>query len=94
MTSSGGYIAFVATANFTSGTVNLLDILKWVMAKGWLSDKSRLDQICYGVEIVSTDDAEATFQVTAFSIDTTSKPTLDFKAPANSRGRDDGQKAK
>jgi hypothetical protein len=67
--SGSSYIAFVATANFTSGTVNLLDIMKWVMAKGWLSDKCTLDQICYGVEIVSTDDAEATFQVTAFSID-------------------------
>ncbi len=71
--SGSGYIAFVATANFTSGTVNLLEIMKWVMAKGWLSDKSTLNQICYGVEIVSTDDTEATFQVTAFSIDAKSR---------------------
>jgi hypothetical protein len=101
--SSSGYIAFVPTANFTSGTVDLLDILKWVMAKGWLSDKSTLNQICFGVEIVSTDDSEATFQVTAFSIDTKLKPTLDLTAPANNatnsmpasnRGRSNVQKTK
>jgi hypothetical protein len=63
-----GYIAFVAATNFASGTINLLDIIKWATAKGWLSNKSTLNQICFGVEIVSTDDAEATFQVTAFSI--------------------------
>jgi len=37
--SGSGYIASVATAHFTSGTVNLLDIMEWVIAKGWLSDK-------------------------------------------------------
>lgn len=68
-THSGGYIAFVATTNFTSGTVDLLDIMKWTMAKGWLSPKSTLNQVCFGVEMVSTDDAEARFQVTRFSID-------------------------
>ena len=78
-----GYIAFVATTNFTSGTVNLLDIMKWVIAKGWLSGKSTLNQICFGVEIVSTDDAEATFQVTAFSIDAKLRPKLDLTAPAS-----------
>ena len=44
-----GYLAFVATVNFTSGTVNLLEITKWVMAKGWLSSEATLDQICFGV---------------------------------------------
>jgi hypothetical protein len=63
-----GYIAFVATANFNSGAMNLLDIMKWVTAKGWLPRKSNLNQICFGVEVVSTDDAEMRFQVTAFSI--------------------------
>jgi hypothetical protein len=83
--SSNRYIAFVAKADFTSGTVNLLDIIKWAMAKGWLATTSTLNQICFGVEIVSTDDAEATFQVTAFSIDTKLKaapaPTSTSRAP-------------
>jgi hypothetical protein len=67
--SSSGYIAFVATRNFTVGTVNLLDIMKWTMARGWLTDTSVVNQICFGVEMVSTDDAEARFDVSAFSID-------------------------
>lgn len=67
--SSSGYIAFVAITNFTSGTVNLLDIIKWTMAKGWLASTSTVNQICFGVEMVSTDDVEARFEVSAFSID-------------------------
>ncbi len=76
---SSGYIAFVATANFTSGKVNLLAVMNWVIDKGWISSKSILNQICFGVEIVSTDDADATFRVTAFSIDAKSKPRPDAK---------------
>ncbi len=68
-TSNSGYIAFVPTANFTSGTMDLLEIMNWTIAKGRLSAKSTLNQICFGVEIVSTDDADATFQVSTFSID-------------------------
>jgi len=81
--SSDGYIAFVATTNFTSGTVNLLDITKWAIAKGWLSTTSTLNQICFGAEMVSTDDKEARFQVTAFSIDAKLKPRLELSAPAS-----------
>jgi hypothetical protein len=78
-----GYIAFVATTNFTSGTVNLLDIMKWAIAKGWLSDKSTLDQICFGAEIVSTDDTDATFRIAAFSIAARFRPRLEPAAPAS-----------
>src|SRR3954468_14456900 len=35
----------------------------------WQVVRSSLNQMCFGVETVSTDDADATFQVTAFSID-------------------------
>jgi len=73
----------VVTTNFTSGTINLLEIMKWTMAKGWLSSKSTLNQICFGVEIVSTGDADATFQVTAFSIDAKLRPRLDRVVPAS-----------
>jgi hypothetical protein len=66
---ASGYIAFVTTTNFTSGTVDLLDIVKWTTAQGWLPKKSTLSQICFGIEMVSTDDTDATFRVTAFSID-------------------------
>lgn len=82
-TPSSGYIAFVATTNFTSGTVNLLDLMKWTIAKGWLPGQSSLNQVCFGVELVSTEDADATFQVTAFSIDAKFRPRL---APTASAG--------
>ena len=82
-TPSSGYIAFVATTNFTSGTIDLLEIMKWTMAKGWLSSNSSLNEICYGVEIVSTGNADATFKVSAFSIDAKLRPRLDLTAPAS-----------
>jgi len=75
--SNSGYIAFVATTNFTAGTVNLLDVMKWSAAKGWFSNTSTVNQICFGVEMVSTDDAEARFEVTKFSIDGKLRPKLD-----------------
>ena len=67
-TSSNGYIAFVPTAVFTSGTVDILEIFKWTMSKGWLPANSTLGQIDFGVEIVSTNGANATFKCTDFSI--------------------------
>jgi hypothetical protein len=85
---NSGYIAFVATTNFTSGTVDLLNITKWVIAKGWLSSQSTLNQICFGVEMVSTDDTDATFKVTEFSIDSKLEPTLSSRAPAGDATND------
>lgn len=67
-TADNHYIAFVAATNVTSGKLNLLDIMKWTMAKHWIPGHSTLDQICFGVEVVSTDDSDATFRVTEFSI--------------------------
>lgn len=78
-----GYLALVATIPFTSGTVDLLEIMKWAVAKGWLSSKSTLHQICFGVEVVSTDDTDARFQVTAFSIDAKLKPGPDLTERAS-----------
>ncbi len=70
---NNGYIAFVAATNFTSGTVYLLDLMKWTMTKGWLASTSTVNQICFGVEMVSTGDADAKFEVTSFLIDSKSK---------------------
>jgi hypothetical protein len=67
-TSNNHYIAFVPTAVFTSGTVDLLEIIRWTMSQGWLPSTSTLGQICFGVEIVSTNGSNATFYFTDFSI--------------------------
>jgi hypothetical protein len=75
----GGYTAFVATDNLTSGDVNLLEILKWTVTQGWLTSDCTVDQICFGVEVVSTEDEEATFRITEFSIEAKMKLEFDLR---------------
>lgn len=65
---NGSYIAFVGEANFTSGTLNLLAVFKWIIAQGWMPASSTLGQIDYGAELVSTNGAPATFTFTDFSV--------------------------
>ena len=65
---SGSYIAFVEATNVTSGTVNLLSFFNHIIAKGWIPSTSTVGQIDYGVELVSTNGADATFQVNNFSL--------------------------
>jgi len=68
--SNGNYIAFVATANYTSGSVNLLGFLKFAASKGWLSNgmSAKLWQVDYGVEISSTNGRPAKFDFTNFDV--------------------------
>jgi hypothetical protein len=66
----GGYMAFVAEPAFTSGTVNLLAFFDYVISQGYIAANSTLGQIDYGVELVSTDSAPATFTFTNFSVTT------------------------
>jgi hypothetical protein len=65
---SGSYIAFVENTNVTSGTVNLLSFFNHIIAKGWIPSTSTVGAIDYGVELVSTNGADATFQVNNFSL--------------------------
>jgi hypothetical protein len=65
---AGSYIAFVVETNVTSGTVNLLSIFQHIITKGWIGANSTLGQIDYGVELVSTGGADATFEVNGFSL--------------------------
>jgi hypothetical protein len=67
---SGSYIAFVDTTNVTSGTVNLLSFFNHIISKGWIPSTSTVGAIDYGVEIVSTNSTNATFQVNNFSLTT------------------------
>jgi hypothetical protein len=65
---SGSYIAFVATANVTSGSLDLLSFFDHVISEGWVPSTSTLGAIDYGIEIVSTGGADATFELDAFSL--------------------------
>ena len=67
---SGSYIAFVATSNATSGTLDLLAFFDHVIAKGWILPTSTLGAIDYGIELVSTNGMDATFAVDDFSLTT------------------------
>jgi len=67
---SGSYIAYVETTNVTSGTVNLLSFFNHIIAKGWIPPTSTVGAVDYGIEIVSTNSADATFQVNSFSLTT------------------------
>jgi hypothetical protein len=67
-TSDGSYVAFVATATFTSGTVDLLQIFNYMIGQTWIKASDTLSQIDFGVEIVDTAGGDATYQFTNFSI--------------------------
>jgi hypothetical protein len=67
-TSDNGYLAFVPDAPLTSGRLDLLAMLRWLTSKGWLADDSTLGQICFGIEVVSTNDTDAVFTVSDFGI--------------------------
>jgi hypothetical protein len=66
----GGYLAFVAEPAFTSGTLNLRTFFDYAMSQGDIAANSTLGQIDYGVELVSTDSAPATFRFSDFSVTT------------------------
>jgi Glycosyl hydrolase family 12 len=65
---NGNYMAFVANSNVTSGNLNLLDFFQWLIAKGWVPADSTLNQVDYGVEIVTTNGAPATFSFSDFRV--------------------------
>jgi Glycosyl hydrolase family 12 len=65
---SGNYIAFVPSSNFTSGSMDLLAFFKWLTSKGWIGSNATLGQVDYGVELVSTNGAPATFSFSNFSV--------------------------
>ncbi len=68
MTADGLHFVLEATSPFSTGTVDLLEIIQWVNGT-WLGPDVTLGQIDFGVEIESTDGASATFAFDSFSID-------------------------
>jgi hypothetical protein len=66
---STNYVAFVANTNYTSGSLNLVDFFNFAISHGLMPASSTLYQVDYGVELVSTNAAPATFSVTNFSVE-------------------------
>jgi hypothetical protein len=67
-TGSGGYVAFVATASFTSGTVDLLEIFNYATSHGWLPSGSTVSQLSFGIEVCSTAGPSATWTIGDYGI--------------------------
>jgi hypothetical protein len=68
--SDGGVhvITLLSTEVQTSGSIDLKEILDWVLEKTWIDADATINQIGYGVEICSTEDEPATFYFTDFSV--------------------------
>ena len=61
-------LSFVAGTDMAAGTVNIRAMLDYLVSHGRVPANSTLGQICYGVEIVSTNGAPGTFRFTGFSL--------------------------
>jgi Glycosyl hydrolase family 12 len=65
---STNYVAFVVNTNYTSGSLNLKDFFNFAIEHDLMPASSTLYQVDYGVELVSTNAAPATFSFTNFSV--------------------------
>jgi hypothetical protein len=61
-------VSLVLPDNETSGTVNILAALNWLMSNGYVPSGSGLSQIDFGWEICSTGGVPRTFSLTGYSI--------------------------
>ena len=51
-----------------SGSLDLLQMFKWLMSKSWLSGTATMGQIGFGVEVVDTLGKDTRFSFTDFSV--------------------------
>jgi len=65
---TGGPITFVSDTNVTGGDLNLLPFFQWLINQGYEPSGSTLNQVAYGVEIVSTNATPETFGFSNFSV--------------------------
>jgi len=63
---SNQVFSFVNTGSTTSGTVNILAVLKWIESQGWFGNIT-LGNVQFGWEITSSSGGE-NFQVNSFSV--------------------------
>ncbi|HEY0935226.1 MAG TPA: hypothetical protein VGD91_15970 [Trebonia sp.] len=66
--SVGHPVSLVMDSNQTSGSVNLLDDLKWLESNGYMAAGSGINQIDFGWEICSTGGVPATFTLSQYGI--------------------------
>lgn len=66
--SGNSYLAFVPKSSLTSGSLDLKAMIDYLIAQGKVPANSTLGQVCFGVEVVSTNGVPATFRFTDFSL--------------------------
>ncbi|HWC79005.1 MAG TPA: hypothetical protein VG756_03480 [Pseudonocardiaceae bacterium] len=59
--------SFLRTSNTSSGSVDILAVLKWIESKGWYGDVT-LSTVQFGWEISSTNNTGENFADTAFAV--------------------------
>jgi hypothetical protein len=67
---TNGYHAFVADQNFTSGSLNLLSYMQYLIQHGYMAATSTVGQVNYGAELVSTNSTDQTFFFDNFDVST------------------------
>jgi hypothetical protein len=67
-TNNNGYLAFTPKSPLASGNLDIKAFIDYLVAHGRVPANSTLGQVCFGVEIVSTDGKPATFNFTDFSL--------------------------
>lgn len=60
--------SFKRTSNENSGTVNILDLLKWLQNTRHYFSNPTLSQVQYGFEISGTNNTSETFAITNYSV--------------------------
>jgi hypothetical protein len=60
--------SFKRTSNENAGTVNLLDLLKWLQNSRHYYNNPPLSQVQYGFEISDTGGRQETFAITGYSV--------------------------
>jgi len=61
-------VTLEATANATSGTVDILGAMKWLQAHGYVSATAGFSGIDYGFELCSTGGGAETFSLDSYSL--------------------------
>ena len=67
-TGDNGYLAFTPKSTVPSGSLDLKAMIDYLVSHGRVPTSSTLGQVCFGVEVVSTDAKPATFRFTDFSL--------------------------
>lgn len=67
--SAASTLTLVSRTNRASGSVDLLDVFKWLRSAGYTMPNAGIDQIDYGFELCSTSGVTETFAVNRYTLD-------------------------